>query len=86
MARDDRVSGFFWHELQLDCPIVRLTEVTPLSPEFLQKCEVVLANEEFVLASETAELKPDRVLIARSQSPSGTHIKDFTIYRECAPA
>lgn len=79
IARDDRVSGFIWHELRMDCPIVRSTEVTPLSPQFLQKCNVVLVYE-------TAEYEPDRVLIARGRSSSGTLTKDFTIYRGCTPS
>ena len=79
LDRDDKTAGFLWHELQVDCPVIRQTEVTAPPPAFFRKCEVVLVNE-------TDTYGPDRRPIARSQSASGSLTKDFSVHRECAPS
>ena len=78
-ARDDKTAGFLWHELQVDCPVVRTTEVTALPPELFRNCEVVLVNESY-------DPGPDRTLIAHSQSATGAMTKDYSVHRECVPS
>ena len=77
LSDDDRLSPYFWHELNVNCPIVRPTVVTPLSPKFLNKCDVILIIES------PKHMPSNRVKIARSKSLTGQHIKDFTIFQEC---
>ena len=82
---NDALMPYLLNSLDLDCPIVRPTLVTPLPESYLNACHVISVDQSSAAPAldKPFKLPENRTQIAEARSDGGAYRKHFTISREC---